>query len=112
MGGDGRHDLTPYVPRLALEWQRDRPDERHRAIEGTLLFADLSGFTAMSERLASLGRLGAEELTEQLDAVFSVLLSDAFHFGGSMLKYGGDALLILFTGVNQGRRACAAAARM
>jgi class 3 adenylate cyclase len=63
--------LTPYVPRLVLEWDRDHRDELHRRIPGTLVFADLSGFTAMSERLATLGRLGAEELTQHLDATFT-----------------------------------------
>src|SRR5690606_25597399 len=31
--------------------------------EGSLLFADLSGFTALSERLSVLGRQGAEEVS-------------------------------------------------
>ncbi|HUM69837.1 MAG TPA: hypothetical protein PLK31_13445, partial [Chloroflexota bacterium] len=34
-----------------------------RFIQGALLFADISGFTAMSERLSRVGREGAEEVT-------------------------------------------------
>lgn len=104
--------LASYVPRLLLEWQRDTPDAIHRKVEGTLVFTDLSGFTALSEKLAKLGKLGAEELTEHLDAVFSVLLADASSFGGSMLKFGGDALLIFFWGPGHAGRACSAAGAM
>mgnify|MGYP000527653252 CR=1 FL=1 len=32
-------------------------------LTGTLIFADISGFTAMSERLSHIGREGAEELS-------------------------------------------------
>jgi hypothetical protein len=47
--------LAPYLPRIVLEWLRDAPDARHRTLEGTMAFADISGFTAMSERLAPKG---------------------------------------------------------
>jgi class 3 adenylate cyclase/tetratricopeptide (TPR) repeat protein len=104
--------LTPYVPRLVLEWARDTPEASYRAIDGTLVFCDVSGFTALSERLARLGKLGAEELTDILNTVFSELLAKAANFGGSMLKYGGDAVLVFFWGDGHARRATAAAAAM
>jgi hypothetical protein len=39
---------------------------RARTLEMSLLFVDLSGFTSLSERLAALGKRGAEELSGQL----------------------------------------------
>jgi class 3 adenylate cyclase len=57
-------DLTPYVQRVVVDWVRGEPDARRRELEGTLAFVDISGFTAMSERLAQKGKLGAEEVTE------------------------------------------------
>lgn len=105
-------DLTPFVPRLIPEWVAEVPDSVHRAIEGTLVFTDLSGFTAMSERLASLGKVGAEELTDHLDAIFSQLITVAGGMGGSMLKFGGDALLILFWRQDHQVRAAWAALEM
>ncbi len=106
------HDLRPYVPRLVLEWAAETPKKRYRAIEGTLVFCDVSGFTALSERLARLGKLGAEELNETLNGVFSELLARAADFGGSLLKYGGDAVLVFFWGDDHARRGAAAAAGM
>ena len=63
--------MTPYVSRLVLEWAQTAPEDKYRRLDGSLAFCDLSGFTAMSEKLASLGRLGAEELAEILNTIFS-----------------------------------------
>jgi class 3 adenylate cyclase len=94
----GELALAPYVPRLALEWDLDAAGARWRAQEATCCFVDISGFTALSERLARRGRIGAEELTEVLNHVFSRMLEVAYTKGGALLKFGGDALLLAFTG--------------
>ena len=104
--------LRPYVPRLVLDWGRRHPDTNHLVATGTLLSADLSGFTALSERLASLGRAGAEELTDVLNQCFTGMISAASRHGGDVLKFGGDALLIWFDGTDHTARACAAATLM
>ena len=69
-----------------------------REVEGTVAFIDISGFTAMSEQLSSLGRAGAEEVTEVMNATFAALLAVAYAQGGGLLKFGGDALLLLYEG--------------
>ncbi|MDP9335519.1 MAG: adenylate/guanylate cyclase domain-containing protein, partial [Actinomycetota bacterium] len=88
--------LLPYVPRLAAEWDLDAPGASWRSLDATCCFVDISGFTALSERLARRGRIGAEELTEVLNHVFSRMLGVAYEKGGSLLKFGGDALLLAF----------------
>jgi class 3 adenylate cyclase/tetratricopeptide (TPR) repeat protein len=105
-------NLTPYVPRLLIEWERDAPDASHRLIDGTLVFIDISGFTAMSERLARSGKVGAEEVTEVMNASFTRLLEHAYREGGSLLKFGGDALLLFYSGQGHSARACRAALAM
>lgn len=74
-----------------------------------MVFADISGFTALSERLATYGRVGAEEITELLQHVFTHLLAVVYENDGSLLKFGGDALLLLFLGQGHQRRAAHAA---
>jgi class 3 adenylate cyclase/tetratricopeptide (TPR) repeat protein len=101
-------DFTPFVPRVVLDWLRDTPDLRRRELEGTLAFVDISGFTAMSERLATKGKLGAEEVTEVMNFVFARLLDEAYAYGGGLLKFGGDALLLFFSGHDHATHACAA----
>jgi class 3 adenylate cyclase/tetratricopeptide (TPR) repeat protein len=101
--------LTPYVPRVVLEWLRDDPAATWRELEGTLAFVDLSGFTALSERLAKSGKAGAEELTDVINATFDRLLRVAYDNGGGLVKFGGDALLLFFSGTEHAQRAARAA---
>lgn len=106
-------DLAAYVPRLLLEWEAHDPSTRHRTIVGTLVFADVSGFTRLSERLARAGgKLGAEQMTDVIDHLFGQLLHVAAARGGEMLKYGGDAVLLFFTGDAHATRAVAACHEM
>lgn len=102
-------DLRSFVPRGSLRWLRDEPDVRHRRVDASLVFVDISGFTAMSERLARLGRLGAEEVTDLLNQTFGQLLDVAYENDGSLLKFGGDALLLQFDGPDHPARATHAA---
>ena len=102
-------DLTPFVPRVVVDWLRADPEARRRELEGTLAFVDISGFTALNERLAEKGKLGAEEVTEVMNRTFERLLDVAYAAGGGLLKFGGDALLLFFTGENHAARACDAA---
>ena len=83
-----------------------------RQIDGTLCFADISGFTALAERLAQRGRVGGEELVETLSRVFSNMLDIVTSRGGSLLKFGGDALLLFFQGEDHPVQAACAAVEM
>src|SRR5215217_1621301 len=102
-------ELVSFVPRLTIEWLRDEPDLRWREVDGTVAFVDISGFTAMSEKLAALGKSGAEEVTDVMNSTFSALLEMAYSHGGGLVKFGGDALLLLFTGPEHAARAARAA---
>ena len=81
-------------------------------IEGTLLMADISGFTKMSERLAEIGKEGAEWLTSTINLYFQSMLDTAAAEGGTNLKFGGDALLLLFTGPGHAERGVRVGMRM
>ena len=105
----GRLTLQPYVPDLLADWRQTHGDERHARLEGTLVLVDISGFTSLTERLARRGNAGAEEMSDLLDATFAVLLDDARERGGDLVKWGGDAVLLLFRGAGHARRACCAA---
>src|SRR6516164_984523 len=104
--------LDAYVPRMAAEWDLDAPGALWRETDATCCFVDISGFTALSERLARRGRIGAEELTEVLNHVFSRMLEVAYGKGGALLKFGGDALLLAFTGDDHATMAAESAVAM
>lgn len=97
---------------MVQRWLRDHAADRHRVVDGSLLFADVSGFTALTERLADRGKVGAEDLTDILGAVTDDLLLAGTAEGGDLLKYGGDALLLLFDGPDHEARAVATAFEM
>ncbi len=110
---EGREaSLLAYVPGLARAWLADAPDEQARVLEGTLAFVDISGFTRLTEMLAAQGKSGAEELTGVLDAIFADLLAIAYERGGELIKWGGDAVLVWFSGDRHADRALDAAWRM
>jgi len=101
--------IGSYVPDLVRRW----PEEvDHMRIEGSLVSADISGFTALSERLAAYGREGAEELTNLLNQCFGGMIEVIDAHGGDVLKFGGDALLVLFEGPSHTARAGAACVAM
>jgi len=101
--------LRPYAPRLLIRWLAEQPHRSFRTLDGSMVFVDISGFTKMSERLARHGKVGAEEVTEVLGAVFAKLLGVAYGEDGSLLKFGGDALLLWFSGSGHAQRAATSA---
>lgn len=103
-------EFRPYVPRLVkLLGDGQSPV---RKIPGTMMHADLSGFTSLSERYGRRGREGTEALTLLLNESFGPMLRVAARRGGDLIKFGGDALLIFFSGPKHEARACAAAVEM
>ena len=72
-------------------------------LAAAVLFADISGFTALTERLARTGPAGVEELTELLNDCFGRLVKLVVDHGGDVVKFAGDALLALWPADEAGR---------
>jgi class 3 adenylate cyclase/tetratricopeptide (TPR) repeat protein len=104
--------LQAYVPELVVEWLSSYPDRRYLAVDGTLAFVDIAGFTMLTERLASRGQVGAEEMSDILDTTFGTLIRAARPDGGDLVKWGGDAVLLFFRGPEHARHAARAAYEM
>ena len=92
--------LASYVPTLVLDRVASGPSDLSRlGIErrgAAILFADISGFTILTERLASLGARGSEELSAALNAYFDRLIERIADHGGDVVKMAGDALIALW----------------
>lgn len=80
---------------------------------GSALFADISGFTPLTEILANeLGpQRGAEELAKNLNRLFEALVDDLHSFGGEVLYFSGDAITCWIDD-DDGSRAAACGLRM
>lgn len=111
MTSDNAAARTSLVPKIAVDLAAS-PDNMHISLDGSMLSADISGFTALSERLADKGKAGAEEITSLISRCFSALIDAAYDYGGEVLKFGGDALLVLFRGDDHELRVAAASVAM
>ncbi|MDM8532793.1 tetratricopeptide repeat protein [Anaerolineales bacterium HSG25] len=65
---------------------------------GTALFADVSGFTPLTETLIKQHdiRRGNDILTVQINKVYEVLVEQVHHYRGSVLTFAGDAITCWF----------------
>ncbi len=89
--------LAIYIPmdrRQALAHGETLPEWT----QGAVLMADVSGFTTLTETVAQeLGlQRGAEEISRQLDRVYTVLIDEAHHYRGSIIAFSGDAITCWF----------------
>ena len=100
------------MPRVVLGWLAGNGSAASgvHGVEGSLLFADISGFTRLSERLAARGRAGAEEVASLVGEVLTALIGEIEDRGGDVLVFAGDALVAFYDGPDAPRRAATTAA--
>ncbi len=67
-----------------------------QTLTAATLFADISGFTAMSENLAADGPRGAEEVNRVLLQTFTAMIDVIHRLGGAIAHFYGDAMSVYF----------------
>jgi class 3 adenylate cyclase len=66
-------------------------------INGVVAFVDISGFTKLSEKLAKMhGSNGAELLNRYISGYFQALIAMIVDYGGDIIKFAGDAMLVIW----------------
>ncbi len=94
-----------YIPTRLLQTHMHHPQPARingEYWQGSILFADLSGFTTFCEQLSALGKQGAEEVSTVVNQLFNELVAEVLPRGsgqiggGELLKFGGDALTAFF----------------
>lgn len=83
---------------LRLRLQRPENLPYYQDIRGSILILDLSGFTALGERLRlELGpREGAAEFASRVNETLSTMVQQVHEHWGDVLMFAGDALICLF----------------
>ncbi|MGE0875787.1 MAG: adenylate/guanylate cyclase domain-containing protein [Burkholderiales bacterium] len=84
----GRYVSDEVVNVLLAEGHR--PDLGGEALNVTVLFSDIRGFTTISEKLT------AHEVVEMLNAYFTIACEPILAQGGTVDKYIGDAVMAVF----------------
>jgi class 3 adenylate cyclase/tetratricopeptide (TPR) repeat protein len=93
------HACAAYIPARLVHTQLANPQPGRISghfWHGSILLADLSGFTTFCDKLSVLGKQGAEEVSTVINQLFDTLVAEVITFQGELLKFGGDALIALF----------------
>ncbi|XP_063374574.1 adenylate cyclase type 10-like [Cydia amplana] len=87
--------LATLLPDEIIQTENFDSTEPKRFV-GVLLMADVSGYTALSERYSATGKGGTYRLTATLNAYLGSLIELIYNHGGDILKFAGDAFLALW----------------
>ncbi|MGH2521715.1 MAG: AAA family ATPase, partial [Anaerolineales bacterium] len=95
--------VPPNITRATLSVALPQPptDATAERFPAAILFADVSGFTPLTEALAQKGLEGPEELTRLLNAYFSRMITLIEAEGGEVVKFSGDALTVMFPAASE-----------
>lgn len=86
-------DVVVYHEALKEEQESD---ESIQKFNGVLMFADVSGFTALTESYTLKGESGVDALTTTLNEYMGMIVECILESGGDILKFAGDAFLALW----------------
>ncbi len=97
--------LAPYVApglvRQVIQNPMVPEQPASQRFPAAVLFADVSGFTTLTEKLGEKGSEGPEELTRLLNMYFGRMIAMIEGEGGEVVKFGGDALIVLFPALDE-----------
>ncbi len=97
--------LASYVPDLVvqrLETNAAPPQgPTTSTLRAAVLFADISGFSALADRLAQRGPDGAEALSDTVNTVFDELIVLIKVLGGDVVIFAGDGLVALWPATDE-----------
>ena len=92
--------LASYVPKLIQKRVIADPSPIEAPVsedlQAAILFADISGFTRLTERLAEKGPTGVESLARILNEYFGQLIDIIHEYGGDVVKFAGDAVIAVW----------------
>lgn len=60
------------------------------------MFADISGFTILTESLSKIGAEGAELISIAINRYMELLVKGISRSGGDIFKFAGDAMIVLW----------------
>jgi class 3 adenylate cyclase len=90
--------ISSFIPqKIAYSKVLEEEVPPFEKMDATLFYGDISGFTAMSEKLSKLGKEGSEEVTRIINHFFKSLIKIILYWGGDIYRFGGDAIIAIFT---------------
>lgn len=86
--------LPETLSRLLQQVGADELESQQFAMQGSVMMADVTGFSSLAERLGSEGADGLEELNHALSSYFGRAMDIIQAHGGDLLKMAGDAMMV------------------
>lgn len=84
--------IAPLVPDEVIQ----NPDDLSvRAFGAAVIFADISGFTDLSDKYQKLDN-GASKLSAELNRYLGIMVQEILAQNGDIIKYAGDAFIAIF----------------
>lgn len=89
--------MAGFIPRkIVFSKIADTSVKDYEILHSSLLYSDISGFTAMSEKLASIGKEGSEEVNKIINNFFATIIQIINKWDGDIYRFGGDSILSFF----------------
>ncbi|CAM9444783.1 unnamed protein product [Discosporangium mesarthrocarpum] len=107
--------FVPDILFTLLKGKTQPLEPQAKFMTAACMCADISGFTALSERHCQNGTEGLDTLVQIINSYYSNLVNIVYSFGGDIIKIAGDALYCIFipdAGDVRGAVLCAALCSM
>ncbi|CAC5390739.1 unnamed protein product [Mytilus coruscus] len=88
--------LTPHVPGIVTFADHNRKLPWSTEYSTVLVFADVSGFTALCECYSAMQDSGIDKLTKTLNGYLGAIVENLLSSEGDVLKFAGDAILAVW----------------
>ncbi len=92
--------LKSYIPDILQRRIANDPTPPNRPFEerylAAVLFVDISGFTALTEKFAARGPSGAEDISGIINDFYGQWIEIIKSYGGDIIKFAGDGLLVIW----------------
>lgn len=95
--------ILGFIPAIVIEHLLDKKKKNvtrtlpeTQSFNTVVMFADISGFTNLSEKLSLKGTEGAELLAFALTRYMEFLVKAIGRSGGDVFKFAGDAMIVIW----------------
>lgn len=92
-------NILGFVPSLIIQHLLEKESRKipeKQSFKTVVMFADISGFTNLSEQLQKRGNEGSELLAFVLNRYMELLIKSIGRSGGDIFKFAGDAMIVLW----------------
>lgn len=100
---NSNQNLAGFVPALVIEYLLEKLRKKEvrklpekQSFDSVVMFADISGFTNLAEKLSKKGPEGTELLAFALNRYMELLVNGISRSGGDIFKFAGDAMIIVW----------------